>query len=115
VQVVDAPGANVVTGHVGPELNATAGAACTSATDTPCKVTLPVLVTRNEYVITCPTVDTEDLSADFTIDRPGSGVAGTVTSDGVDGGMSVVEPGGVPVAVAESFTLPLSRSAWVTV
>src|SRR5579885_2237495 len=47
--------------------------------------------------------------------NPGLGVAGIVTVDGGEGGNGVVEPGGVPVTVAESFTLPWSRSAWVTV
>ena len=43
----------------------------------------------------------------------GDEFVGTVT---VDGGDVTGGPlGGVPEAVAESFTLPLSRSAWVIV
>src|SRR4030088_1762172 len=63
--------------------------------------------------MTSPTFDTLVGVADFTIDRFGVWVAGTIAGDG---GETTGGPvGGCPVAVAVSSTLPLFRSAWVTV
>ena len=105
----------MATGHVGPDVDADAGATWVSLTPTFDNVTFPVLVTTKLYVMTAPTALTEPGDADFTIDRAGAGVTGIVTVDGGEGGNGVVEPGGVPVTVAESCTDPWSRSAWVTV
>ena len=113
--VSDAPGARTLTGHVGPDVNAEAGATWVSVTPTFDMLTFPVLVTTKLYVITAPTALTEPGDADFTIDRAGAGVTGIVTVEGGEGGNGVVEPGGVPVTVAESCTDPWSKSAWVVV
>ena len=45
--------------------------------------------------------------------RAGVWAVSTVASDGVE--VTVEVSGGVPLAVAESLTEPLSRSAWVRV
>ena len=45
--------------------------------------------------------------------RPGVWVVGTVAVDGAE--VTTGPVGGVPVAVAESATEPLLRSAWVSV
>jgi hypothetical protein len=84
-----------------------------SVTPTPDNVTVPVLAATNVYVTTCPTVVTDAAEADLTIVRPELVEAGIETADGSDvtGGPT----GGVPDAVAESFSDPASRSAWVTV
>jgi hypothetical protein len=64
--------------------------------------------------MTSPTALTLTGLADFTVVRPFAGLTGTLT--GFDGGLITGGPvGGVPVDVAESFTDPASRSAWVTV
>ena len=47
-----APGASTATGHVGPDVNAPAGAVWESVTPTLLMVTFPVFVTTNEYVMT---------------------------------------------------------------
>ncbi len=52
MHVVDAPGANVVTGHVtAGTVSPVDGAVNASFTATDVRVTLPVLVTTNEYEI----------------------------------------------------------------
>ena len=114
MHVVDAAGANVVTGHDTAD-NVPVPENAVSFTVTPCNVTLPVLVTRNEYVTELPAADTTPGLTDFTIEIAGPVVTGTLTTEGGEGGIGVLDPGGVPVVVALSFTLPLSRSAWVTV
>ncbi len=50
---------------------------------------------------------------DFTTVSAGAWVRATVAVDGVE--VIGVPDGGVPVAVAESATEPLLRSAWVRV
>ena len=52
VHVVDAPGARTLTGQVGPDVNADAGATWVSLTPTFDKVTFPVFVTTKLYVMT---------------------------------------------------------------
>jgi hypothetical protein len=71
-------------------------------------VTLPVFVTRKEYVTALPATETVDGVAVFTMVRAGVGVAVTVAVDGGD----VTSPpvGGLPVAVAVFVTEPESRS-----
>ena len=65
---------------------------------------MPAFVTKNVYVTVSPTADTDAGAADFTIDKAGDCVTGTVA---VDGGESIGGPvGGVPVAVAESWIDP---------
>jgi hypothetical protein len=79
--------------------------------------TLPVLVTTNEYVITCPAVNEaeSDGDADFTAVSAGAGaVVGVCVVEGVEM-VGVVMPGGVPLAVAELSTAPAVTSAAVTV
>ena len=64
-------------------------------------------------MITCPTWVTADGDADATTVSAPLCVTATVA---VDCGEVTGEPdGGSPLAVAESFTVPLSMSAWVTV
>ena len=63
--------------------------------------------------MTSPTFDTDTGVADFTTEIDGVWPAGTLAGDGGD--VTAGPLGGVPVAVAVSLTLPLSRSAWVTV
>jgi hypothetical protein len=81
VKVADCPGASDVDEpehepvglvndwHVGPDANPPAGGCCVSATETPVRLTLPVLVTANVYVTVSPTADTDAGLADFTIDN----------------------------------------------
>jgi hypothetical protein len=116
VNVADCPGASDVDEpehvpdgldndwHVGPDAKLPAGGCCVSATETPVRLTFPVFVTKNVYVTVSPTADTDAGAADFTIDKAGDCVTGTVA---VDGGESIGGPvGGVPVAVAESLIDP---------
>ena len=65
-------------------------------------------------MISCPTWVTGDGDADVTTVSAPSCVTATVAVDcgEVTGGGP---DGGTPDTVAESFTLPLSMSAWVTV
>ncbi len=84
-----------------------------SVTVTSVSVTLPVFVTKKEYVIGVPTVDTVAGSADFTTVMAGDSMAGTTTVDGGDTGGSP-PPGGLPVPVAVFVSCPASMSAWVT-
>src|SRR6185437_12962381 len=120
VQVSDAPAANVLDGQVTPDIEAaTEGALCTSVTFTPVMATLLVFVTVNVNVTCWPTVLIAVVVLAFTSVRPPVTVVGTVAVDGFEstgaGVGSVGVAGGVPCAVAVSDTLPLSRSAWVTV
>ncbi len=75
--------------------------------------TLPVFVTRNEYVTVAPAVVTAVGDAVLAIVSAGLCVAVTVAVAGVD----VVGPptGFVPFATAESLIVPFVRSACVTV
>ncbi len=99
--------------HTG-ALTAPAGATCVSVGATPVNVWLPVLVTVNVSVMTCPTAFTLAGLAVLPVVKLFAAVTSTLT--GVDGGLVTGVPVGVvPVLVAASFTLPLSRSAWVTV
>ena len=107
VHVVDAPGANVVTGQVTPVVLA-------SVTLTAVTVTLPVLVTRNEYGINWPIAVTLARVVDLAIVSVGAWTAGTVTVFD-DTGLIGVPEGGVAVTEAVLITLPASRSACVTV
>ncbi len=95
-------------------LTGPAGATCVSVGVTAVRVWLPVLVTVNVYVMTSPTAATVLTDGTFAVVTVSTGFTGTLT--GGDGGPITGGPvGGVPVLVALSFTLPLSRSAWVTV
>jgi hypothetical protein len=64
-------------------------------------------------VITCPAWVTADGDADVTTVSAPFRVTGTLAVD--DGEVTGEPDGGSPETVAESFTLPLSMSAWVTV
>jgi hypothetical protein len=77
-------------------------------------VTLPVLVTRNEYVTVSPAVATVPGSADLFKLIAGCGGVGTTTVDGSDG-TEVFDPGGVPSTVAVLVTDPEFTSASVKV
>ena len=111
VQVVDAPGANVVTGH--DTVTAVAGAVAVSVTARDDTVTFPVFVTTNEYEMLWPAAVTDVGDADFTTVSAGAAVAVTVA---VDAGEVTVAPAGVfPAAVAESLIDPASTSACVAV
>ena len=59
-----------------------------------------------------PAVVNEDGVADLTTVIAGPGTAGTVAVEGPDS-TGVVDPGGVPCAVAVLVTEPASTSAWV--
>jgi hypothetical protein len=87
-----------------------------SLTATLLRVTLPVLVTTNEYVISRPTVNeaASEGDADFTSVNAGAGAAVTVAVDGPES-VGVVAPGAVPCATAVFVTEPASISACVTV
>ena len=103
LQVVDTPGANVVTGQVTP-------AVFGSDTATLVSVTFPVLVTTNEYAMVLPTALYDEVLVDLTIDSDGDCTAGTVTVfEGT--GMMGVPDGGVPTALATFTTEPELRSA----
>ena len=77
-------------------------------------VTLPVLLTSNEYVISSPAAAALGGSADLTSVRAGWRSIGTSRVDvgGVSGGAL---SGGEPLAVAVLVSVPASASAWVTV
>ena len=113
VQVTRAPGSSdaAPAGHVTadrvPEpLNAP------SSTVTFVSVTLPVFVTRNEYVTVSPAPVGVAGLADFATVIAGVCGAGIVT---LDGGDTTDEPDAeVPVAVASLLMLPASTSAWVS-
>jgi hypothetical protein len=112
VQVICAPGANDgVAGQFGADI-VPEPVNAPSATLGLVNVTLPVLVTRNEYVTTSPAKATVAGAADFTSEIAGAGGAVTVVFDGGDVTSGPV--GGVPVAVAVFVTCPASTSACVT-
>ena len=107
VHVVDSDGANVDTGH-----DTTDKPGNGSVTTTDVNVTLPLLVTTNEYATISPAAVTAVGNADFTIVIDGNCVAVTVSeSESVTAG----PVGGVPVAVAVFRIEPESMSATVTV
>ena len=94
MHVVDAPGAR------GPGGQDAAGVPpvpekAVSPTDTLFSVTLPVFVTKNEYVTVSPAWFTTVGDADFTNDTDGAGVTVTTALDGVET-TGVVLFGGVP-------------------
>ncbi len=106
---VDAPGASVVSSQVTSD-RPTNG----SVTSTFVRVTFPVLVTVNVYVITSPGVamssDPSSKTPDLSRSMPGVWVSGTSSSSV----SSTSGPdGGVPSAVAELRTSPASMSSWV--
>ncbi len=107
VQVVDAPGANDDTGQV--TVTGVDGAVAVSVTESEVSVTLPVLVTRKEYVTCCPTVEYTVGDAVLPIVTAAVGVAVTVADDGVE--LTLAPAGDVPEAVAVSTIEPLSTSA----
>jgi hypothetical protein len=116
VQVTCAPGANdaAPAGHTG-----TGGVPlpvkALSSTVTLVRVTLPVLVTTNEYVIVWPGVNECGESGDADLTTVNAGVGGAVTVAESGGEVSgVLEPGGVPCAVAVFVIVPASTSACVT-
>jgi hypothetical protein len=112
VQVVEAPGASVVTGQ-----EITGGVPVpendVSVTATPVRVLFPVLVMRNEYVTVWPAAVTVLGDAVFSNASAGAAVTVTVADDGAD--VTAGPVGGVPDAVAVSVIEPASMSAWVTV
>jgi hypothetical protein len=114
VHVVVPPGANVVTGQlmVG-TVSPVDGDVNVSATARFFTVTFPEFVTANEYVTVAPDFVTVDGDADFTNVKPADGVADTVAVDAGD--VTAAPVGGVPDAVAEFATDPLSISACVVV
>ena len=114
VHVTDAPGASdaAPAGHDTAE-RLPVPENVPSTADTFASVTLPVFVTRNEYVTTAPAPATVDGVADFTIVNVGVADAVTVALEGGD--VTAAPVGGVPVAVAVFVTEPASRSACVTV
>ena len=79
-----------------------------STTEAFVSVTLPVFVTRNEYVTVSPATSVR-LSAVLTIDTDGSGTDGVRVVDGSE--VTGVPEGGVPVAVAVFSMEPASTSA----
>jgi hypothetical protein len=107
VQVVETPGAKVVTGQLTAVVRG-------SETAMLVMVTLPVLVTTNEYGTMVPTALTDTVAVDFTTDNAGPCIAGTVTVLEFTGAIGA-PIGGVPTTEAVLITEPASRSAWVTV
>jgi hypothetical protein len=105
VHVVDAAGANCVTGHV---TVPTFG----SVTPTLVTVTLPEFVTMNVYAIVDPATNPLGTPACLSNVIAGVRVIGVLTELVA----VIAEPvGGVPVAVAVLFTTPASTSACVSV
>ncbi|MEU8386365.1 hypothetical protein, partial [Streptosporangium sp. NPDC048865] len=95
VQVVEAPGASVATGHVTAD-GIPVPENAVLVTPRPVKVALPVLTITYEYVTVCPAVVTTAGRAVFSSSRLGAAATVTVT---VDGSESTAEPvGGVPEA-----------------
>ena len=105
VQVVAALGASCVTGQV-------TVPAFASATATVVSVTLPVLVTRNEYGIVEPAALPDAVPAVFVNVRLGAALMGVVTPSVA---VTAAPLGGVAEAVAELKTWPASTSACVSV
>jgi hypothetical protein len=113
VQVVDPPGASVVTGH-----EITGGVPvpenAVSVTATPVSVTLPVLVTPKLYVTRSPATFTDVGDTDLT--NVIAGAAGNgVLALSLTGAGFVTPAGEVAVTVAVLFTRPAFTSACVTV
>ena len=107
VQVVVAPGASVVTGQVTADRPGNG-----SATPTPDSVTLPVLVTANEYVTTCAgAVHARRAGRLHEVDRRRGGGGDQRRRDVGDG--TGRRPAAVAVAVAEFAIEPASMSACV--
>jgi len=110
----EAPGASVVPGQVTAD-----SPGIGSFTTTSLSVTLLVLVTVKVNGTCWPTALIAVVLVALTRLRPPVTVAGTVALEGFEltgaGFGSVGVPGGVPCAVAVSVTLPLFKSAWVTV
>jgi len=79
----------------------------------PDTVALPVLITRNEYVIDCPDPDTVVRLAVLTSDTAAVGVMITRASDGVEIAGPPAPAGGAPCDVAVFVTKPVSTSACV--
>ena len=111
MQVVDAAGANVVVGQLIGD-NVPVPVNDVSLTAMLLIVTLPVFVTRNEYVTVAPAEDTLAGVADFTSDRLGDDGTVTTADDGFES-VGVVVPGAVPDATAVFVTDPAFTSAWV--
>ena len=115
VQVTDVPGARLaaVSGQLTGE-SVPVPVKSPSLTVTSLRVTLPVFVTRKEYVISWSTARSfmAASSAVFTTVMPGVGSMVTMTVDGGETGGGVL-PGGVPVPVAVLLMDPASTSAWV--
>jgi hypothetical protein len=108
VHVVDAPGANDVTGH---DTTPAEG----SATTTEDTVTVPVFVTLNDQAMvsprSVPLASRSLTTADFTNDSLGACGTGVSVEDG--GEVTAAPAGVLPPAVAVLDTTPASTSAWV--
>ena len=112
MHVVDALGANVVTGHViVGTVSPVDGEVNVSATATPDRVTLPLFVTLNEWVTAWPIAVIVVGDAVLAMVSAPDWVAVIVAVDA--GEVTVVPDGLTPDAVAELLMTPLSRSAWV--
>ncbi len=113
VHTTDSPGARVVGSQVIViEFAASSG----SSTLTSVSVTLPSLVTVNEYQISSPASVralplTSTTSADLTSDAAGTCTAGT---SAVSVSVTVSPSGSTPDTLAWLWTCPASTSAWVT-
>ncbi len=111
VQVVDAPGASVVTGQV-------TAPAIGSLIARVVSVTVPVFLTRNDHWIlsprsVSPSLLTSVTAADLVSCRAEVWTTGVVVDDGA---VVIVAPlGWVAPAVAVLATEPASTSAWVIV
>ncbi|WP_228501965.1 hypothetical protein, partial [Plantibacter sp. VKM Ac-2885] len=103
VAVVDCPGSRTRVGYLTAD-SVPVPVKVPSETLTSCRVTLPVLVIRNEYWITCPAAVTASRLALFTTLMLGAGSNGTEVSLGGDVGGGVFGSGGVPVLVAVLVT-----------
>ena len=109
VQVVDAPGASVVTGQV-------TAPAVGSVTARLVIVVVPVFSTRNDHAIVSPrsvlpSASTSVTAADLVSCSAGAWATGVSVEDGLDGtGVPARRPAAVAVAVFE--TTPASTSAW---
>jgi hypothetical protein len=109
VHVVDAPGANDVTGH---DTTPAEG----SATTTEDTVTVPELVTLNDHAMVSPRsvapfAFTSVTTADLVRPSPGDWDTGVSVEDG--GEVTGPPAGSFPDPVAVLETTPASTSAWV--
>ena len=107
VHVVDAPGASVATGHAMTDRPGSG-----SVTPTEVRVTLPALVTRNEYATVVPAAAKVVGTAVLATVIAGLRAMVTVA---VSASVTVGPAGGVPAAVATLTIEPASMSACVTV